>query len=139
MKKEKPEVKTTNSYLEARIDFPSDISDDLKAAIIEVLAKNNFSKLSYPMAAYAYEISDELMSDIYKTTVVGYIKKFIKDENKFIFNVYNSLREKIEKYSDPVIRVAYREYDGKLAVITKLIVTDNNNKVALAFADTDKE
>ena len=75
-------------------------------------------------------------ADITKTTIVGYIKKFIKDKDKddakFIINIYNPLRKYIEAYSDPVVIVNYREYDGKLSVITKLVIKDDNAKYALS-------
>lgn len=128
-----------NSYIEARLLLPEDISDEIKQEIIDVLKVAKFTKLSYPIAALNFTLSDNGLdenADITKTTIVGYIKKFIKDKDKddakFIINIYNPLRKYIEAYSDPVVIVNYREYDGKLSVITKLVIKDDNAKYALS-------
>lgn len=129
-----------NTYFEARLLLPENISDELKQEILDTLKDANFTKLSYPIAAFNYAINsdkDEVV-DINKTTIVGYIKKYIKKDEKFIFNIYNSLRAKIEDFSDPVVIVKFREYDGKLGVITKLIIKDNNAKVALSSTEDNE-
>lgn len=120
------EKKSNNNYLEAQLVFDESVSDELKEEIINVLATTKFNKLSYPISTYSYLLFENVENSENKTTVVGYIKKFIKDESKFIFVIYNNSKEIIKSFADMKIKVKFNEYNGKLGIITKIVVFDNS-------------
>lgn len=120
------EKKSNNNYLEAQLVFDESVSDELKEEIINVLATTKFNKLSYPISTYSYLIFENVENSENKTTVVGYIKKFIKDESKFVFVIYNNSKEIIKSFADMKIKVKFNEYNGKLGIITKIVVFDNS-------------
>ncbi len=120
------EKKSNNNYLEAQLVFDESVSDELKEEIINVLATTKFNKLSYPISTYSYLLFENVENSENKTTVVGYIKKFIKDESKFVFVIYNNSKEIIKSFADMKIKVKFNEYNGKLGIITKIVVFDNS-------------
>jgi hypothetical protein len=120
------EKSSNNNYLEAQLVFDESVSDELKEEIINVLATTKFNKLSYPISTYSYLLFENVENSENKTTVVGYIKKFIKDESKFVFVIYNNSKEIIKSFTDMKIKVKFNEYNGKLGIITKIVVFDNS-------------
>ena len=120
------EKRSNNNYLEAQLVFDESVSDELKEEIINVLATTKFNKLSYPISTYSYLLFEFVENSENKTTVVGYIKKFIKDESKFVFVIYNNSKEIIKSFADMKIKVKFNEYNGKLGIITKIVVFDNS-------------
>lgn len=120
------EKRSNNNYLEAQLVFDESVSDELKEEIINVLATTKFNKLSYPISTYSYLLFENVENSENKTTVVGYIKKFIKDESKFVFVIYNNSKEIIKSFADMKIKVKFNEYNGKLGIITKIVVFDNS-------------
>lgn len=118
----------SNKYLEAKLVFDESVSNELKEEIINVLSTTKFNKLSYPISTYSHLLFENVEINENKTTVVGYIKKFIKDESKFIFVVYNNNKEIIKSFNDIKIELKFNEYDGKLGIITKIIIFDAGNK-----------
>lgn len=119
------ETTKKNTYFEAELVFDEDVSEDLKKEIIDVLKSARFNKLSYPIASYRNLIAEDTDEEDTKIITVGYIKKFIKDENKFIFNIFNNCRTAVKSFIKPAIKISFTEYDGKLGVISKIIVVDN--------------
>lgn len=120
------EKRSNNNYLEAQLVFDESVSNELKEEIINVLATTKFNKLSYPISTYSYLLFENVENSENKTTVVGYIKKFIKDESKFVFVIYNNSKEIIKSFADMKIKVKFNEYNGKLGIITKIVVFDNS-------------
>ena len=120
------EKRSNNNYLEAQLVFDESVSDELKEEIINVLATTKFNKLSYLISTYSYLLVENVENSENKTTVVGYIKKFIKDESKFVFVIYNNSKEIIKSFADMKIKVKFNEYNGKLGIITKIVVFDNS-------------
>lgn len=119
------ETTKKNTYFEAELVFDDGVSEDLKKEIIDVLKSSRFNKLSYPIVSYRKLIAENSDEEDTKIITVGYIKKYIKDENKFIFNIFNNCKDAVNNFTNPVIKVTFTEYDGKLGIISKIIVVDN--------------
>lgn len=105
------------------------ISDSLKSEIIELFTKTRFNKISVPLYSYRRLFDEEFAksteSNNDKTTVVGFIKKFDSKSNKFTLAIYNGLRDRVDAFKNPVVKVVFTEYDGTLGTVTKIIIEEN--------------
>ena len=103
------------------------VSDSLKSEITELFTKTRFNKISVPLYSYRRLFDDEAKTESNndKTTVVGFIKKFDSKSNKFTLAIYNGLRDRVDTFKNPVVKVVFTEYDGTLGTVTKIIIEEN--------------
>lgn len=116
-----------NNYFEAELEFDNSTSEEIKEEIVNVLGAAKFNKLSYPVSTYLHFVLDADSNVENKTKIVnvGYIKKFIKDQNKFILSISNANKEKISNFKNPKIKILFNEYAGKLGIIKKILIVDS--------------
>ena len=107
------------NFMKFGIALPYEISDSLTEEIMEVLKSVPFNKVSIPVSTYRYLVEDGIANDDNRVITTGYIKNFDAETETFTVVLFSNNREKIEKFSNPMLEIVFSEYNGKLGVITK--------------------
>ena len=107
------------NFMKLGIALPYEISDSLTEEIMEVLKSVPFNKVSIPVSTYRYLVEDGIANDDNRVITTGYIKNFDAETETFTVVLFSNNREKIEKFSNPMLEIVFSEYNGKLGVITK--------------------
>jgi len=107
------------NFMKLGIALPYEISESLSDEIMEVLKSIPFNKVSIPVSTYRYLVEDDIAADDNRVITTGYIKGFDVDTETFTVVLFSNNREKIEKFTNPMLEIVFSEYNGKLGVITK--------------------
>lgn len=113
-----------NNILEVPL-CTNNLTEDALANILDILASTSFSKISFPISAYKWQIDSSVDRDDNRSITAGYIKKYDAETKTFTIVIYNKLAETIMAFKEPVMDVVFTEYKGKFGTITRLIVADD--------------
>lgn len=118
--------KNVSNVITAPLCLSSDITDELREEIMKVIKATRFNKISIPLGAYRYLIDKKADATDTRVVTVGYIKKYDDEHDTFSVVVFGNSKEIINSLNNLCIKVIYTEYDGKLGVITKIIIDGEN-------------
>lgn len=111
-----------NNSIEVTLAFPADITEELRTEIMDVINTTKFNKISFPLSSYRHSHDDSIPADDTRVITVGYIKKFDRKNSVFHVVLFNNVKSLIEEFDNPIIKVDFTQYNGKLGTITKLII-----------------
>lgn len=125
--------KNQQNYIKCGIVVPEGTSDAVMEEIFNVLRSTQFNKISIPVGTYRYLIDDSIADDDNRVITVGYIKRFDPESNMFDIAIFSNNKQTIEEFENPALELVFKEYNNKLAVITKF------NIVSLPDADDEED
>lgn len=126
--------KNVSNVITAPLSLSPSITDELREEIMKVIKSTKFNKISIPLGAYRSLIDEKADSTDTRVVTVGYIKKYDEEYGMFHVVVFGNSKEIISSLSNLCIKVVYTEYNGKLGVITKIIIDGE-----AAAADTNND
>ena len=111
--------KNQQNYIRCGIVVPEGTSDAVMEEIFNVLRSTQFNKISIPVGTYRYLIDDSIADDDNRVITVGYIKRFDPESNMFDIAIFSNNKQTIEGFENPALELVFKEFNNKLAVITK--------------------
>ena len=111
-----------NTVLEVPFKTPSDISNDIYNEIMDVIETTKFDKISIPLSSYRHYYDNRVDEKDTKVFVIGYIRKFNKDDNTFTVVIFNNNAKTVTEFTNPEITVGFTQFKDKLGAITKFII-----------------
>lgn len=110
--------------LNIQVYLPDDADQSLIDDVCEVLGSTLFHKISVPVYVYNRNIDSSVEADDTRVRVAGYIKKYDKDEGKFLVHVFPYLRDQVTGIGRLCIQPQLIiNRNGQLATITRLVIT----------------
>lgn len=109
-----------NNHFKVGFVLPDDISENVKAEVMEVLESTKFNKISFPISTYRYYVDSNVDTDDNRVVTVGYIKNYDVEKQLFTIVIFGNNRVPINEFDNPTLEIVFSEYNGKLGTITKI-------------------
>lgn len=118
-------AKTNNKYILANLVMPEGISDKIRVEIMAVIQSTQFDKISFPLSASRKVINTQENDQDDRISTIGYIRKFDLEKNQFQVVIFNSTKDTVAKFKNPIIIPVITIYkEESLGTITKFLIDD---------------
>lgn len=111
-----------NTVLKVPFKTPSGVSNDICNEIMDVIETTKFDKISIPLSSYRRYYDSRIDEKDTKIFVIGYIRKFNKEDNTFTVVIFNNNTKTVTEFANPEITVGFTQFKDKLGTITKFII-----------------
>lgn len=111
-----------NTVLKVPFKTPSGVSNDICNEIMDVIETTKFDKISIPLSSYRRYYDSRIDEKDTKIFVIGYIRKFNKEDNTFTVVIFNNNTKTVTEFANPEITVGFTQFKDKLGAITKFII-----------------
>lgn len=111
-----------NTALKVPFKTPSGVSNDICNEIMDVIETTKFDKISIPLSSYRRYYDSRIDEKDTKIFVIGYIRKFNKEDNTFTVVIFNNNTKTVTEFANPEITVGFTQFKDKLGTITKFII-----------------
>lgn len=123
-----PKRTVKNAVLKVPFTMPADLTNDIHNEIMDIIETTKFDKVSVPVSSYRRFYDNRIDASDNRTSVIGYIKSFNKEDNTFTVVIYSNNAKITSDFANPEITIAFTIYKDEFGAITKFIIAPTTSE-----------
>ena len=108
--------------------MPADLPNDIHNEIMDIIETTKFDKISVPVSSYRRFYDNRVDASDNRTSVIGYIRSFNKEDNTFTVVIYSNNAKITSEFVNPEISIAFTIYKDEFGAITKFIIAPTTSE-----------
>lgn len=117
-----------NAVLKVPFTMPAGLPNDIHNEIMDIIETTKFDKISVPVSSYRRFYDNRVDASDNRTSVIGYIRSFNKEDNTFTVVIYSNNAKITSEFVNPEIGIAFTIYKDEFGAITKFIIAPTTSE-----------